>query len=71
MTREIDRGTSLPIPCRHCGKFQPFRVEEVSVTLQCGACGKSTTVACRRKGADWIITTARVPNGNTVRRPTV
>jgi len=61
MSREIEKGSPLPIPCRHCGRFMDFKIDECQVVLACAGCGKQTSVTCRRKGADWVITTARVP----------
>jgi predicted RNA-binding Zn-ribbon protein involved in translation (DUF1610 family) len=67
MPREIERGQSLPVPCRHCGRFIDFKVDESQVVLSCPACGKQTSVTCRRKGADWVLTTARIPAASVKR----
>ena len=70
MTRDFDRGSTLPIPCRHCGRFIPFRVEEGTSSIACTGCGRVTAVTVKRKGSEWIITSSPVQNGKPVdRRP--
>lgn len=64
---EFGRGDLLPVPCRHCGNFLKFRVDEGSFARRCDSCGKTTIITCRRREGEWTITTA--PDGALTRKP--
>ena len=58
MPLEIKEGTSIPIPCRNCGKaFIPFCVREGSHSLTCKSCRSGTRVRVNRRNQTWEIRT--------------
>jgi hypothetical protein len=61
MPLEFEKGGELPIPCRHCGRISRYKIEEGSGSLFCTSCSRQTIVTVKRRGAEWIITTA--PDG--------
>ena len=64
---EIERGGTVPVPCRSCGKFLKFRVEEGTSHRRCESCNRSTIITCRRRDNRWVILTA--PDGALSRKP--
>lgn len=53
-------GSTVPIPCRHCGKkLIPFVVQEGKHAVQCPRCGAATEVRVTREGDQIRIRTSR------------